>query len=52
MTEYWCCACGKIIKFEMVMPLNYIPRHCRTLMIRKVESFTPAKGPKIPPIKR
>lgn len=52
MTEYWCCACGKIIKFEMVMPLNYIPRRCRTLMIRKVESFTPAKGPKIPPIKR
>jgi|GEM_PF-5895077 len=51
MTEYWCFACGKIIKFERVMPLNYIPRHCRTLMLRKIESFNPAKGPKIPKMK-
>lgn len=50
MTEYRCNACGKVILFDYVMPLNYIPRHCRTLMLRKVESFTAAKGPKIPSI--
>ncbi|AAW70475.1 gp4 [Enterobacteria phage ES18] len=52
MTEYWCSACGKIIRFDYVSLLYYNPRHCRALTLRKVESFNPAKGPKIPPMKR